>query len=67
MIARIAFFNRPDCVAESPLLAVKVLVPFVRDGQAEIALPLLILSGVFLVLLAEKVLVFALRNVERDN
>ena len=64
MIAGIAFLNRPDRIAKSPLLAVKILVPFVRDGQAEIALPLLILPRVLFVLLAEKVLVFALGDVK---
>ena len=67
MIAGIAFLNRPNGVAESPLLAVKILVALLRDGQAEIALPLLVLSGILFVLLAEKVLVLALGNVKRDN
>ena len=64
MITGIAFLNRPDSIAESPLLAVEILVSFVWNGQAEISFPLLILPRVFVVLLAEKVLVFALRNVE---
>ena len=64
MITRIAFLNRPDRIAESSFLTVKILASFVRNSQPEIALPLLVLSGVFLVLLAKEVLVFALGNVK---